>query len=96
MEVGHRTGIAATQKSIQWLKQRENSFATLAQQGISCERVLGEGSYAKVIAAYYKRVKDKVAVKITDKRRAPKEYVERFLQREIKLLCELDHPNIVL
>ena len=87
---------AITLKDNQWLKQRESTSATLAQEGIIYDQLLGEGSYAKVISAYYKRLKKKVAVKITDKRKAPKEYVERFLQREVNLLWELDHPNIVL
>lgn len=82
-------------KGNKFLKQGENVFATLSQEGIIYKELLGEGSYAKVISAYYEKLKKDVAVKIMDKRKAPKEYLERFLQREISLICELDHPNIV-
>ena len=96
MEATEDADFALTVRNKQWLKQRESTFATLAQEGIIYEQLLGEGSYAKVVSAYYERIDRKVAVKITDKRKAPMEYVKRFLQREVDLLCELDHPNIVI
>ncbi|XP_065065410.1 testis-specific serine/threonine-protein kinase 1-like, partial [Rhopilema esculentum] len=82
-------------KGNKWLKQKESPFVTLAQEGIRAEELLGEGAFAKVVSAYHEKLKRKVAVKITDKRKAPAEYLEKFLQREINAICELDHPNIV-
>lgn len=82
-------------KNNKWLKQGETFTAMLAQEGIIYDGIIGKGAYAIVISAYDEKLKRKVAVKVTDKRKAPKDYMETFLEREIKLICELDHPNIV-
>ena len=39
------------------LKQKDDASSTLAQEGIICDRILGKGSYAKVLLAYYKKLK---------------------------------------
>ena len=36
-----------------------------------------------------------VAVKIVNKRKAPKDYLKKFLPREIEVLQRLDHPHCV-
>lgn len=36
-----------------------------------------------------------VAVKIVDRRKAPKDYLKKFLPREIEVLQKLDHPRCV-
>ncbi|XP_053225029.1 testis-specific serine/threonine-protein kinase 1-like [Podarcis raffonei] len=56
---------------------------------------LGEGSYAKVKSAYSDRLKCNVAVKIIDKRKAPRDFLERFLPREIEMLARVKHPCII-
>lgn len=56
---------------------------------------LGEGSYAKVKSAYSDRLKCNVAVKIIDKKKAPKDFLERFLPREIETLARVKHFAIV-
>ncbi|XP_006021615.1 testis-specific serine/threonine-protein kinase 1-like [Alligator sinensis] len=56
---------------------------------------LGEGSYAKVKCAYSEKLKFNVAVKIIDKKRAPRDFLERFLPREIDILAKVNHCSIV-
>ncbi|XP_015677577.1 testis-specific serine/threonine-protein kinase 1-like [Protobothrops mucrosquamatus] len=56
---------------------------------------LGEGSYAKVKSAYSERLKCNVAVKIIDKKKAPRDFLERFLPREIEMLARVKHHAIV-
>lgn len=55
---------------------------------------IGEGEYAKVKLATSEK-HGQVAVKIIDKRAAEKEYLEKYLPREISIMVELKHPNIV-
>lgn len=72
--------------------------AALRQKGyIVCE-TLGSGSYSKVKRASViaKRSDHKhVAVKIIDKNKAPQDYQERFLPREIALWRKLNHPFLL-
>ncbi|XP_034954551.1 testis-specific serine/threonine-protein kinase 1-like [Zootoca vivipara] len=56
---------------------------------------LGEGSYAKVKSAYSDRLKCNVAVKIIDKRKAPRDFLDRFLPREIEMLARVKHHAII-
>ena len=72
--------------------------AALRQRGyIVCE-TLGSGSYSKVKRASViaKRSDHRnVAVKIIDKHKAPQDYQERFLPREIELWRKLNHPFLL-
>lgn len=56
---------------------------------------LGEGSYAKVRKAYSKRMKLHVAVKIIDRKKAPEDFLDKFLPRELSIIQNLDHPHII-
>ncbi|XP_063067508.1 testis-specific serine/threonine-protein kinase 1-like [Engraulis encrasicolus] len=67
----------------------------LKKRGYTLGIYLGEGSYAKVKSAYSERRKINVAVKIINRRKAPKDFLERFLPREIEILACISHPNIV-
>lgn len=61
-------------------------------------KTLGSGAYAKVKTATSLKsntCKGEVAVKIIDKKSAPKDVVAKFLPREIETLKELDHENII-
>jgi len=68
----------------------------LVAHGYHIMRSLGNGSYATVKLAFSERHQSNVAIKIISKRRAPKDYVEKFLPREISILKVLKHPNLVL
>ncbi|XP_005374886.1 PREDICTED: testis-specific serine/threonine-protein kinase 1-like [Chinchilla lanigera] len=56
---------------------------------------LGEGSYAKVKSAYSERLKINVAVKIIDRKKAPTDFLEKFLPREIEVMAILNHRSII-
>ncbi|KAB0387520.1 hypothetical protein FD755_002476 [Muntiacus reevesi] len=56
---------------------------------------LGEGSYAKVKSAYSERLKFNVAVKIIHRKKAPTDFLEKFLPREIEILAMLNHRSII-
>ena len=92
---GDEVNIKLSLKGNRWLGQTQTSFATLTERGIVVNKLLGEGEYTKVKSAYDKKLGKKVAVKIIDKRKAPKDYADTFLQREVSVISELDHPNIV-
>ncbi|KAG5198982.1 testis-specific serine/threonine-protein kinase 1 [Ovis aries] len=69
--------------------------AVLKRRGYIMGINLGEGSYAKVKSAYSERLKFNVAVKIIDRRRAPTDFLEKFLPREIEILAMLNHRSII-
>ncbi|KAE8753152.1 hypothetical protein FOCC_FOCC000075, partial [Frankliniella occidentalis] len=73
---------------------------TLNTRGYSLIRKLGEGTYAKVYMASYippndQRRKVYLACKVVDTSRAPRDFVRRFLPRELDILKRLNHPHIV-
>ncbi|NXK49138.1 TSSK1 kinase, partial [Chauna torquata] len=67
----------------------------LERKGYNLSVTLGEGSYGKVKSAYSDRLKRNVAIKIIDKRKTPRDFLERFLPREIAALKRLHHPSII-
>ncbi|XP_048369802.1 testis-specific serine/threonine-protein kinase 2-like [Sphaerodactylus townsendi] len=69
--------------------------AVLKKRGYIMAGNLGEGSYAKVKSAYSERLKFDVAVKIIDRKKAPHDFLERFLPREIDILAKVNHRAIV-
>ncbi|ELT98252.1 hypothetical protein CAPTEDRAFT_44950, partial [Capitella teleta] len=56
---------------------------------------IGKGTYGKVKIAYSVQHKQKVAMKIISRRKAPEEYVEKFLAREIAVMAHIQHANII-
>ncbi|XP_074868845.1 testis-specific serine/threonine-protein kinase 2-like [Carettochelys insculpta] len=69
--------------------------AVLQKRGYVLGINLGEGSYAKVKSAYSDRLKFNVAVKIINKKKAPHDFLERFLPREIEILAKVNHCSII-
>ncbi|XP_010832486.1 PREDICTED: testis-specific serine/threonine-protein kinase 1-like [Bison bison bison] len=69
--------------------------AVLKRRGYIMGINLGEGSYAKVKSAYSERLKFNVAVKIIDRKKAPTDFLEKFLPREIEILAMLNHRSII-
>ncbi|XP_036849565.1 testis-specific serine/threonine-protein kinase 1 [Manis javanica] len=67
----------------------------LRRRGYTMGTHLGEGSYAKVKSAYSERLKSNVAVKIIDRKKAPTDFLEKFLPREIEILAMLNHRYII-
>ena len=68
----------------------------LEAHGYRLQRSLGQGSYATVKLAYSERHQTNVAIKIISKRRAPRDYIDKFLPREINIVKILKHPNLVI
>ena len=67
----------------------------LRKRGYFVGLTLGEGSYAKVKSATSEKLGKKVALKIINKRKAPKDFQQRFLPRELEILKTLNHPNVI-
>lgn len=67
----------------------------LTERGYKIISSLGEGAYSKVKLAYSTRLGRDVAIKCINKLVAPKDFVEKFLPRELQALPHLRHENIV-
>ncbi|KAL5008819.1 hypothetical protein ScPMuIL_014400 [Solemya velum] len=67
----------------------------LKKRGYSLGTLLGEGSYAKVKSAYSDKLQKRVAVKIINRKKAPKDFREKFLPRELKLVVCMNHPYVI-
>ena len=67
----------------------------LKKRGFTLGTCLGEGSYAKVKSAYNEKTQKRVAVKIIDRRKTPKDFREKFLPRELKVHATIEHPNVI-
>jgi len=73
----------------------DSASALLAQYGYGLGEQLGKGSYAIVRGASSKKHKRRVAIKIISKKKAPEDYLTKFLPREIQVLKRLRHPNCI-
>lgn len=69
--------------------------AILKKKGYTLGNHLGEGSYAKVKAAYSDELKCNVAIKIIDRRKAPANFLQKFLPRELEILTALNHNAVI-
>ena len=58
------------------------------------QRLVGQGSFAKVFRAAHRRTGERVAVKAIDRRRVEKRVHEGIL-KEREILKSIDHPNIL-
>ena len=58
-------------------------------------RTLGSGAYAKVKSAHAVKLNKKVAIKIINKKSAPKDMISKFLPREIETLRAAEHENVI-
>lgn len=67
----------------------------LKKRGYALGTTLGEGSYAKVKSAFSERMQSRVALKIIDRKRVPKDFREKFLPRELKIIAVVNHPNVI-
>ena len=67
----------------------------LKKLGYSIGTTIGEGSYAKVKSAYSDRLQKRVAMKIINRRSAPRDFKEKFLPRELKCLRAINHVHCI-
>lgn len=69
--------------------------ALLERYGYAISDFLGKGSYAIVRKANSKRYKKEVAIKIICKKKAPEDFLTKFLPREIRVLKKIRHNNVL-
>ena len=69
--------------------------AVLAQHKIVLKETLGSGCYSKVKEAFDLSRLRPVAVKIIDCSKAPKDFQEKFLPRELDVWPKVIHPNVI-
>ena len=71
----------------------------LQKKGYNVIGDLGEGTYSKVKHATWQKPGEpapvKVALKIINKKTAPKDFLEKFLPREIEIMKQAKHPNLI-
>ncbi|XP_028418241.1 testis-specific serine/threonine-protein kinase 4-like [Dendronephthya gigantea] len=89
-----QSAITLVQKKGALVPQRSERKSTLEANGYTLGKTLGEGAYAKVKLAISTKQNCHVAIKIINKRRASKEYLAKFLPREIQVLQRLKHPYV--
>lgn len=76
-------------------KSANKRFQVLESQGFVVGKFLGQGSYACVRSAYDVNRKHQVAVKIISKKKAPEDYLSKFLPREIDVIKVMKHPYLI-
>lgn len=80
------------------LKTTNSEEDTLSTKGYKLLKFLGEGAYAKVYLTEY-LTKDSnritLACKIIETSKAPRDFVVKFLPREIEVLIRLNHPHLI-
>lgn len=89
---------SATDQPSTILTYRPTYRAVLAKRGYLVQNDLGSGSYSKVKKVYYfakRSLIQVMAVKIIDRAKAPQDYQEKFLPRELKHWPRLHHPNLI-
>ena len=73
--------------------------AVLGQRGYIVRQTLGSGTYSKVKMALNLNsdpsAPEKVAVKLIDRHKAPNDYQNKFLPREMAIWPQLKHPHIM-
>lgn len=67
----------------------------LGQYGYEVGKVIGQGSYAVVRKAFSKKKTKDVAIKIITKKKAPEDFLSKFLPREIRVLKKIRHTNVI-
>ncbi|KAM3936784.1 testis-specific serine/threonine-protein kinase 6 [Leptodactylus fuscus] len=67
----------------------------LRELGYNTLCTIGEGAYSKVKMAISNKYHCKVAIKVIDKRKIPAEYSKKFLPRELDILRNVRHANVI-
>ncbi|CAG9091094.1 unnamed protein product [Plutella xylostella] len=76
----------------------QSDIKILREQGFTLEKVVGEGSYAKVYKSTHIIDETRhvvVACKVIDTAQAHRDYLNKFLPRELDILIRIHHPHIV-
>ncbi|WAR20095.1 TSSK2-like protein [Mya arenaria] len=67
----------------------------LKKRGYALGTTLGEGSYAKVKSAFSEKLQLRVAIKIINRKKVPRDFREKFLPRELKIFAAVEHKNVI-
>jgi serine/threonine protein kinase len=78
-------------------KNQENKvdLTTDFKQNYLVGKIIGEGAYASVRVAIYKPTNTKVAIKVYEKNKIKEVQKKKSVRREIIILQNLNHPNIL-
>lgn len=81
------------------LSPRNSEINALEQRGYLIGKKIGQGSYATVHVADYvdqnSNRKMRLACKIFDKEKAPKDFLDKFFPRELDILTKIENPHII-
>ncbi|OWR55454.1 testis-specific serine/threonine-protein kinase 3-like isoform X1 [Danaus plexippus] len=80
------------------LTTTQSDILVLQEKGFTLEKLIGEGSYAKVFKATHMVDETRhtvMACKVIDTAQAPRDYLTKFLPRELDILIRINHPHIV-
>lgn len=81
------------------LSPRNSEVNALEQRGYLIGKKIGQGSYATVHLADYVDAssprKMRLACKIFDKEKAPRDFLEKFFPRELEILTKIENPHII-
>lgn len=85
---------------VEKVKTTKSEETILKNRGYKLIRKIGEGSYAKVFLGEFRVVPEsqetyKLACKLIDTSKSPKQFIKKFLPRELKILVALNHPHII-
>ncbi|XP_075972234.1 testis-specific serine/threonine-protein kinase 3-like [Anticarsia gemmatalis] len=80
------------------LNTTQSDLMVLQERGFILEKIIGEGSYAKVYKSTHMVDETRhviMACKVIDTAQAPRDYLNKFLPRELDILIRVNHPHIV-
>ncbi|XP_028163813.1 testis-specific serine/threonine-protein kinase 3-like isoform X1 [Ostrinia nubilalis] len=80
------------------LSTTQSDLVVLQEKGFILEKIIGEGSYAKVYKATHMVDETRhsvLACKVIDTAQAPRDYLTKFLPRELDVLIRINHPHVV-
>uniref|UniRef100_A0A3B4BE81 non-specific serine/threonine protein kinase n=1 Tax=Periophthalmus magnuspinnatus TaxID=409849 RepID=A0A3B4BE81_9GOBI len=86
-------GVSGAKRDKLYLKS--TCSGVCSKHGLTFQKSLGEGRYGTVVKAYSCHTRQHFAVKVIDRTRAEKPYLEKFLSRELEIVKCLKHPNVV-
>lgn len=93
MPTGNADSQSRTARKI--TKPSDNAKYGLHRYGYILGRTLGSGAYGKVKSAHSLKLNKQVAIKMINKKTAPKDMLTKFLPREIEAMRKVDHENTV-
>lgn len=76
-------------------EQQKRRESVLELNGYIVQETIGNGAFSNVKRAFSKSLNHPVAIKIISKQKATKDVLEKFLPREIELVRNLKHANLI-